>query len=83
MKNYNDYINETNIDLPTVTEGFAKKMKAEKEAARKLTGTPEEISRAVREAMTKNADKLITATPALVHEAVAAELQLIRGRKCA
>lgn len=83
MKNYNDYINENNYDIPTITEEFANKLKAEKENAPKLMGTPEEISEAVRRAMAKNADKLITATPALVRSAVEAELEVIRSKKCA
>lgn len=83
MKNYNDYNNDYGCDLPKITEEFANKMKAEKESTPKLSGTPAEISKAVREAMAKNADKLITATPSLVREAVTAELKSIRDQKCA
>lgn len=83
MKKYNDYVTEVSYEYPSISEEFVNKLKAEKANACKLTGTPAEISKAVREAMAKNTDKLITATPAVVHEAVSAELEQLRGSKCA
>ena len=80
INNYNDYNNENNCNYPVITEKFASKLQAEKAAAPALSGTPAEISAAIRAAMAKHNGSIITVSPAAVRAAVAAELD---SRKCA
>lgn len=80
IDNYNDYNNENNCNYPTVTEKFASSLKSKKDAAPVLSGTPAEISAAIRSAMAKHDGSIITVSPEVVLAAVAAELD---SRKCA
>lgn len=81
MTNNISYVNDYSYDFPTVTESFANKLKAQKANAPKLDGTPAQISSAIREAMTKSANSIITASPSTVYSAVEAELS--HSKKCA